>query len=162
MANVRTLLLPAHFHEAAVVGQTRIWCELQTTKEQKKKAEVQAIIFGVSSFTVNKSQNDLGHSNRGRAINSPIAQQKWPCWVWGEANLTRNSIFCYWVTERAKAHVWGSSVRSSSKSGKFVKWIVMTLDFWQPILSDFYSKPETSQAQKLSKRSDMKLFFSQN
>lgn len=71
----------------------------------------------------------LSHSNQTRAINSLTGQQKWSCWVWEEANLMRNTIFSYWVAERAKADVWGSSVRSSSKSGKFVKWIVMTLDF---------------------------------
>lgn len=110
-------------------------------KKQKRKVKVQAVIFGGSSFTVNKSQNELSHSSQERATNSPTGQQKWPCWVWEEANLTRNTIFCYWVTERAKAAVWGSSVRSSSKSGKLVKWIVVTLDFG----SQFYLISTVSQ-----------------
>lgn len=129
MTSVRTVLLPASFQGAAVVGQTRIWCEPWTAKEQKRKAKIQTITSGGSSSRVNKSQNDLSHNKQARAINSPTGQQKWPCWVWEEASLARNTIFCLWVTQRAKADVWGSSATSSSKSGKFAKRIVMTLDF---------------------------------
>lgn len=58
----------------------------------------------------------LNCSNQRRATKSLAGQQKRPHWAWGEARLTRDMIFFYWVAE---ADVRRSSVRSSSKSGKF-------------------------------------------
>lgn len=160
MTSARTFFLPASFQGAAVVGQSRIWPELERTQGfmWKRKAKVQAIVFGEGIFTLNKSQNDLSklqQPTQGRKASGWTTKMAPLSMGRSQTNLEHNILL---LSDRGRCPKIKCQIFQQTWQvcyvGCYDFW------FWQPILSDCYSKPETSQVQKLSERLDMNCFFS--